>query len=218
MLKRFFIYFRKYRYHLIGSMVCVMLESAFELVIPLIMSDIIDVGVANRDKNYILGKGLAMIVCALISLLLGVMYARLAAKAGQGFGAELRKAEYQKIQSFSFSNMDHFSTPSLITRLTSDITIMQNAICNGIRPVVRSPVMLVLALIMTILMNPQLAMIFGIAMPILAVCLILILKKLGPIYRKMQRTLDRVNSIVQENLTAIRTVKSYVKGGYECGK
>ena len=134
MLKRFFIYFRKYRYHLIGSMVCVMLESAFELVIPLIMSDIIDVGVANRDKNYILGKGLAMIVCALISLLLGVMYARLAAKAGQGFGAELRKAEYQKIQSFSFSNMDHFSTPSLITRLTSDITIMQNAICNGIRP------------------------------------------------------------------------------------
>ncbi|MBE6082664.1 MAG: ABC transporter ATP-binding protein [Tissierellaceae bacterium] len=218
MLKRFFIYFRKYRYHLIGSMVCVMLESAFELVIPLIMSDIIDVGVANRDKNYILGKGLAMIVCALISLLLGVMYARLAAKAGQGFGAELRKAEYQKIQSFSFSNMDHFSTPSLITRLTSDITIMQNAICNGIRPVVRSPVMLVLALVMTILMNPQLAMIFGIAMPILAVCLILILKKLGPIYRKMQRTLDRVNSIVQENLTAIRTVKSYVKGEYECGK
>ncbi len=218
MLNRFFIYFDKYRRHLAGGVVCVALEAMFELVIPLIMADIIDVGVANRDTNYILRKSLAMVACALISLLLGAIYARLAARAGQGFGAELRKAEYRKIQGFSFSNMDHFSTPSLITRLTSDITILQNAICNGIRPMVRGPVMMVMALAMSIKMSAKLAVVFLTAIPVLAVCLILILRKLRPMYGKMQKALDRVNSIVQENLVAIRTVKSYVKGDSECLK
>ncbi|WP_347562453.1 ABC transporter ATP-binding protein [Clostridium sp. KNHs216] len=212
------MYFDKYRRHLAGGVVCVALEAMFELVIPLIMADIIDVGVANRDTNYILRKSLAMVACALISLLLGAIYARLAARAGQGFGAELRKAEYRKIQGFSFSNMDHFSTPSLITRLTSDITILQNAICNGIRPMVRGPVMMVMALAMSIKMSAKLAVVFLTAIPVLAVCLVLILRRLRPMYGKMQKALDRVNSIVQENLTAIRTVKSYVKGDSECLK
>nr|WP_319488907.1 ABC transporter ATP-binding protein [uncultured Caproiciproducens sp.] len=215
MFKRFFVYFEKYRKHLIGGVVCVALEAVFELVIPLIMADIIDVGVVNRDRGYILQKSLAMVACALVSLLLGVIYARLAARAGQGFGAELRKAEYRKIQSFSFSNMDHFSTPSLITRLTSDITILQNAVCNGIRPMVRGPVMMVMALAMTVVMSPKLALVFLTAIPVLAVCLFLILRRLRPMYGKMQKALDRVNSIVQENLMAIRTVKSYVKGDSE---
>ncbi|MBW7572310.1 ABC transporter ATP-binding protein [Caproiciproducens faecalis] len=218
MLNRFFIYFDKYRKHLIGGVICVALEAMFELVIPLIMADIIDVGVVTRDTHYILQKSLAMVACALISLLLGAIYARLAARAGQGFGAELRKAEYRKVQGFSFSNMDHFSTPSLITRLTSDITILQNAICNGIRPMVRGPVMMVMALAMSIKMSPQLAVVFLTAIPVLAICLVLILHKLRPMYGKMQKALDRVNSIVQENLTAIRTVKSYVKGDSECMK
>nr|WP_255575641.1 ABC transporter ATP-binding protein [Caproiciproducens faecalis] len=203
---------------MIGGVICVALEAMFELVIPLIMADIIDVGVVTRDTHYILQKSLAMVACALISLLLGAIYARLAARAGQGFGAELRKAEYRKVQGFSFSNMDHFSTPSLITRLTSDITILQNAICNGIRPMVRGPVMMVMALAMSIKMSPQLAVVFLTAIPVLAICLVLILHKLRPMYGKMQKALDRVNSIVQENLTAIRTVKSYVKGDSECMK
>lgn len=218
MFKRFNIYFEKYRKYLIGSIVCVALEAVFELVIPLIMADIIDVGVANRDKNYILGKGLAMVACALISLLLGALYARFVAKAGQGFGAELRKAEYRKVQGFSFSNMDHFSTPSLITRLTSDITILQNTVCNGVRPMVRGPVMMVMALVMSVMMSPKLALVFLTAMPVLAVCLFLIIRRLRPMYGKMQKALDRVNSIVQENLMAIRTVKSYVKGDRESQK
>lgn len=218
MLKRFLIYFEKYRKHLIGGVVCVALEAVFELVIPLIMADIIDVGVVNRDTHYILRKSLAMVACALISLFLGALYARLAARAGQGFGTELRKAEYRKIQGFSFSNMDHFSTPSLITRLTSDITILQNTVCNGLRPMVRGPVMMVMALVMTMMMSAKLALVFLTAIPVLAVCLILILRKLRPMYGKMQKALDRVNSIVQENLTAIRTVKSYVKGDSECLK
>lgn len=218
MLKRFLVYFEKYRKYLIGSIVCVALEASFELVIPLIMADIIDVGVYNRDKAYILQKSLLMVACALVSLLLGALYARLAAKAGQGFGAELRKAEYRKVQGFSFSNMDHFSTPSLITRLTSDITIIQTAVCNGIRPMVRGPVMMVMALAMTIVMSPKLALVFLTAIPILGGCLFLILRKLRPMYGKMQNALERVNSIVQENLTAIRTVKSYVKGDSESQK
>ena len=215
MLGRFLVYFRKYRKYLIGSIACVMLETAFELVIPMIMADILDVGVASRDKNYILGKSAVMVACALVSLLLGVLCAHLTAQAGQGFGAELRSAEYRKVQGFSFSNMDRFSTASLMTRLTSDVTILQNAICNGIRPLVRGPVMLVLALALTLSMNFKLAVVFLVAIPILAGCLFWILSRLRPMYGRMQRALDRVNGIVQENLIAIRTVKAYVKGDSE---
>jgi len=215
MLGRFLVYFRKYRKYLIGSIACVMLETAFELVIPMIMADILDVGVASRDKNYILGKSAVMVACALVSLLLGVLCAHLTAQAGQGFGAELRSAEYRKVQGFSFSNMDRFSTASLMTRLTSDVAILQNAICNGIRPLVRGPVMLVLALALTLSMNFKLAVVFLVAIPILAGCLFWILSRLRPMYGRMQRALDRVNGIVQENLIAIRTVKAYVKGDSE---
>ena len=218
MLRHFLKYFQNYRKYLIGSLLCVTLESIFELIIPLIMADIIDVGVATRDKSYILVKSLTMVGCALASLALGALYARLAAIAGQGFGAELRKAEYQKVQSFSFADMDRFSHASLITRLTNDITVLQNAVCNGIRPVVRGPVLMVIGLIMTIAMSPQLALVFLIAMPTLGVCLYWILRRLGPVFGKMQKMLDKVNAVIQENLTAIRTVKSYVRGESECEK
>lgn len=218
MLKRLALYFHGYKKELILGMSCAAAETVFELIIPMIMADIIDVGVANRDRGYILGKSFAMVACALVSLALGALYAKYSARAGQGFGAELRKAEYRKIQGFSFSSMDRFNTPSLITRLTSDITIIQNAVCNGMRPIVRGPVMMVMALAMSIMLSPQLAVVFLIAMPTLAVCLFLILRKLGPLYGGMQRALDRVNSIAQENLTAIRTVKAYVKGGSEAAK
>lgn len=218
MLRRFAGYFHQYRPHLILSCLCVVLESVFELVIPLIMADIIDVGVAARDTRYILMKGIQMAVCALISLLLGLAYSRLAALAGQGFGAELRKAEFRKVQSFSFKNLDHFSTSSLVTRLTNDITVLQNAVSNGIRPLVRSPVMLVTALSLSAVMSPRLALVFVAALPVLGVCLFLILRRLRPLYGGMQKALDKVNAVVQENLIAIRVVKSYVRGDYERGK
>ena len=218
MLRRFAGYFHKYRLHLILSCLCVVLESVFELVIPLIMADIIDVGVAARDTHYILVKGVQMAVCALLSLLLGLAYARLAALAGQGFGAELRKAEFRKVQGFSFRNLDHFSTSSLITRLTNDITVLQNAISNGIRPLVRSPVMLITALSLSAVMSPQLALVFVVALPVLGTCLFLILRRLRPLYGGMQKALDKVNAVVQENLIAVRVVKSYVRGDYERGK
>lgn len=218
MFKQFFGYFKNYKKYLYLSAVFVILETLFELIIPLIMADIIDIGVANKDRNYILIKGGLMIICALLSLGLGLLYAKTAAKAGQGFGYELRKAQYQKIQEFSFKNTDHFSTSSLVTRLTSDVTILQNAICNGIRPLVRAPFMVLTALTMAILINAKLAVVFLIAIPVLATCLIIIMSKVRPLYGKMQRALDSVNSIVQENLIAIRVVKSYVRKDYEQAK
>lgn len=218
MFKQFFGYFKNYKKYVYLSAVFVILETLFELIIPLIMADIIDIGVANKDRNYILIKGGLMIICALLSLGLGLLYAKTAAKAGQGFGYELRKAQYQKIQEFSFKNTDHFSTSSLVTRLTSDVTILQNAICNGIRPLVRAPFMMLTALTMAILINAKLAVVFLIAIPVLATCLIIIMSKVRPLYGKMQRALDSVNSIVQENLIAIRVVKSYVRKDYEQAK
>lgn len=215
MLKRFWPYFSKYKKYLIISCLCVVLECMFELIIPLLMADIIDVGVATRDSHYIIVKGVEMIACALIALAMGAIHARCNALAGQGFGAELRKAEFEKLQSFSFSNMDHFSTSSLVTRLTSDITVLQNALGNGIRPMIRGPVMMVTALIMAVILNPSLAIVFLVALPALGICLFLILRRLRPSYGRMQRALDHVNSVVQENLTAIRVVKSYVREGYE---
>lgn len=218
MFKRVGVYFKGYRTDLIGAIVCVVLEAVFELIIPLIMADIIDVGVTNRDTGYILNRGLAMVGCAFISLVLGAFYARFAARAGQGFGAALREAEYRRVQSYSFANMDRFSTPSLITRLTGDVTILQNTISNGLRPMVRGPVMLLMAIFISITLSPQLAVVFFVAAPTLAVCLYLILRRLAPLYRGMQKAMDQVNAIVQENLVAIRTVKSYVKGDSEAEK
>uniref|UniRef100_UPI00248DA103 ABC transporter ATP-binding protein n=1 Tax=Traorella massiliensis TaxID=1903263 RepID=UPI00248DA103 len=156
-----------------------------------------------------------MIVCALIALVLGNMYAKYAAMAGQGFGSELRRAEFMKVQNFSFKNTDHFSGSSLITRLTSDITILQNAICNSIRPIVRSPVMLLMALFLTFTINAKLAAVFLIATPILGIGLFFIVNKVGPLYRLMQSSIDQVNTVVQENMNAIRAVKAYVREEYE---
>ena len=215
MLKKFFVYFKDYKKHLIFAAVCVMLETLFELIIPLIMADIIDIGVGNQDTQLILIKGAQMIFCALISLALGMAYARFAATAGQGFGSELRKAEYQKVQSFSFANTDHFSTSSLVTRLTSDVNVLQTAISSGIRPIVRAPFMLVTALGMAIMINKDLAVVFMVALPVLGTILFLIVRTLRPLYGKMQKAVDLVNRVIQENLIAIRVVKSYVRGTYE---
>lgn len=215
MYKRLFTYFKGHRRELAGAVICVMLESVFEIVIPLIMADIIDIGVPARNRAYILNRGADMVLCALAALGLGALYARFAARAGQGFGAALRDAEYRRVQSFSFANMDRFSTPSLITRLTGDVTILQNTISNGLRPIVRGPTMLVMAFAFSVTLSPKLAFVFLVAAPVLALCLWLILRKLAPLYRGMQRVMDRVNATVQENLIAIRTVKSYVKGDSE---
>ena len=215
MIKRLIPFAKKYKKAFILAFLCVVGETVFELVIPVLMANIIDIGVAQKDQHYIIMQGVLMAVCALIALVLGILYSRFAAVAGQGVGFEIRKTEFEKVQNFSFSNTDHFSTSSLITRLTSDVTIIQNAICNGFRPLVRAPFMFSMALFLSIKMNAKLALIFIVVAPILGIGLFFIVKTVGPLFRFMQSNVDEVNMVVQENLIAIRTVKAYVKGDYE---
>lgn len=218
MIRRIFSYSGQYRKYLIFAALCITAESIFELLIPLIMADIVDIGVANGDRVYIFQQGGWMLVCAAAALLLGIGSARFAAIGGQGLGANLREAEYAKFQKFSFANTDHFQLSSLVTRMTSDITNIQNSISGGMRPACRGPVMLVAATAVAFSINARLAIVFLVALPVLGVTLWMIITKVRPLYAKLQGAIDLVNRIVQENLTAIRVVKAYVRGEYEISK
>ena len=142
-LKQLLKYLGAYRWDMVIGMLLIVVETAFELFIPMLMADLIDVGVANRDISYILNKGVQMGLCALFALITGLLYARFAARAAYGWGASIREAQYEKVQNYAFSNLDHFETSSLITRMTTDVTVLQNAINGGFRPMVRGPMMLI---------------------------------------------------------------------------
>ena len=217
-MKEFLSYLKPYRKDAILAALCIEAETVFELVIPLVMASIVDVGVANADRHYILMKGLQMVVFALISLVLGQGAAMFSARCGQGLGAEIRKAEFGKLQQFSFANTDHFRSSSLVTRLTSDVTTIQNSVATGLRPGFRSPVMMLTAMVASFYINPKLAMVFFVAAPVLGILLFLIISHVRPLYGIMQGAIDLVNRIIQENLTAVRVVKSYVRGDYEIEK
>ena len=159
-----------------------------------------------------------LVGCAVLALILGIGSARFSALAGQGLGANIRQAEYEKLQSYSFANIDHFRVSSLVTRLTSDVTNIQNSVSTGMRPFGRSPVMLIFASSVAFTINRTLAFVFFVALPILAVLLIIIIMNVRPLYGRMQNAIDLVNRSIQENLTAIRVVKAYVRGDYEGAK
>ncbi len=217
-MKDFLKYLRPYKKEACLAVLCIELETVFELVIPLVMASIVDVGVANGDRRYILMKGLQMVLFALISLVLGQGSAMFSARCGQGVGAEIRKAEFAKLQQFSFANTDHFRSSSLVTRLTSDVTTIQNSLSTGMRPGFRSPVMMLTAMVASFYINPKLALVFFVAAPVLGILLFLIISHVRPLYGVMQGAIDLVNRIIQENLTAIRVVKSYVRRDYEIQK
>ncbi len=218
MLRRIFSYMKQYKKYAYIALFCIAAESILELLVPMIMADLIDNGVANGDKAYIYRKGAEMIICAVAALILGVGSSKFAALAGQGLGANLRKAEYEKLQSYSFSNIDHFRVSSLVTRLTSDVTNIQNSVSTGMRPFGRSPVMLIFATSIAFSINSKLALVFFVALPVLAALLIAIIMNVRPLYSRMQSAVDLVNRTIQENLTAIRVVKAYVRGDYEISK
>lgn len=215
MLVRLFSYMKQYKKYAVLAVVCITAEAVLELIVPLLMADLIDIGVASGNLSYIAAKGAQMAFCALIALVLGIGSARFAALAGQGLGAELRKAEYEKISQYSFSNLDHFRTSSLVTRLTGDVNNIQNAVSMGLRPFCRGPVMLVAATAAVYSMNKRLSLVFFAALPVLGAGLFLITRKTGPLYGEMQEGVDTVNRIIQENLTAVRVVKSCVREEYE---
>ena len=218
MLRRIFSYMKQYKKYAYLALLCIAVEAILELMVPMIMADLIDIGVATGDDMYIYKKGVQMVICAILALILGIGSAKFSALAGQGLGANLRKAEYEKLQSYSFSNIDHFRVSSLVTRLTSDVTNIQNAVSTGMRPFGRSPVMLIFATSVAFSINKTLALVFLVALPILATMLIAIIINVRPLYSKMQTAIDLVNRTIQENLTAVRVVKSYVRGYYEYSK
>lgn len=218
MLKRIFSYMKQYKKYACLALLCIAVEAVLELMVPMIMADLIDNGVANGDTAYIYTKGLQMAGCAVLALILGIGSARFSALAGQGLGANMRQAEYEKLQSYSFANIDHFRVSSLVTRLTSDVTNIQNSVSTGMRPFGRSPVMLIFASSVAFTINRTLALVFFVALPILAVLLIIIIMNVRPLYGRMQNAIDLVNRSIQENLTAIRVVKAYVRGDYEVSK
>ena len=218
MLKRVFSYMREYKKYAWSGLLCIGVEVVLEITVPLLMADLIDYGVTNADETYIIKKGLQMALCAVSALILGVGSAKFSALAGQGLGANIRKAEYEKLQSYSYSNIDHFSVSTLVTRLTSDVTNIQNPVSTGMSQFGRSPVMLIFATSFACRINSTLALVFLVALPTLAVLLILIIINVGPLYGRMQSAIDQVNRCIQENLTAIRVVKSYVRGDYEVEK
>lgn len=214
-LKYLLRYLGPYRKDMLIGALLIVVETGFELVIPLLMADLIDIGVANRDMTYILHKGIQMGICALLSLATGLLYARFAARAAYGWGAGIREAEYARVQGYAFSNLDHFETSSLITRMTTDVTVLQNAVIGGFRPMVRGPVMLVMGVALSFWMNPSLAVVFILCAPVLGVILFYIVHKIAPRYTLLQKAVDRLNGTVQEGLTAIRAVKAFVRREYE---
>ena len=213
--KRLLAYLGNYRKDLILGALFVIIETGVELFIPVIMSDIIDVGVINHDIPYILIKGIEMGICAVFALITGLLYAKYAAKAAYGFGAQIREEQYRRIQKYSFANLDHFETSSLITRMTTDVTVLQNAISGGLRPMVRGPVILIMGIGLSFMMNAKLSLVFFISTPVLACILYFITKKTAPMYGRLQQAVDRLNGVVQEGLTAVRAVKAFVRGEYE---
>lgn len=211
MIKKLAPYMKKYKTPLILGVLCAALEATFELLIPLVMAQIVDVGISTGDTGYTIKMGLLMVVMAAISLSFGLGLSKFSAIAGQGFGAELRQAEYEKIQSYSFKNIEKFSTASLITRLTTDITMIQNSLTMGIKLLVRAPMMLIVACILSVTISPKLAMIFLVSMPVLIISIGLIIKNVKPRFEVMQGKIDNLNTTVQENLIGIRVVKSFVR-------
>jgi ATP-binding cassette subfamily B protein len=193
-------------------------EVVLEVLIPYTMARIVDVGVSQRDVSYIVKMGLIMIAMAMGSLAFGGLSAWSSAAASTGLAKGLRKRLFDKIQSFSFSNIDKFSTPSLITRLTTDVTNTQNAFMMCIRMMIRAPVMLICAVFFAVVINRELALIFLAAIPVLGIALFIIASKASPRYRVMLKKYDKLNSVIQENLIAIRVVKAFVREDYESKK
>ena len=217
-LKLLMSYLGEFKRDFILGVLFIAVETALELFIPVIMANIIDVGVPARDTGYILFQGALMLVCAAVSLVLGLGYARYSARVAVGLGANLRAAEYRKIQILAFGNLDEYETSSLVTRMTTDITVIQNAVGNGFRPMVRGPVNLVMGLVYAFALSRELAAVFAVILPMLAIVLGIITVRVSPLYRQLQTSMDHLNGVVQEDLTAVRAVKAYVRAEHECDK
>lgn len=209
---------REYKKGSILTILLSVLEAAFEILIPLRMADLIDQGIDLGNMAAVWKFGIAILIFAALQLLTGVLSAHIAAKTSVGFSANLRQDMYDNVQTFSFSNIDKFSTASIVTRLTTDVTNIQNAYQMLIRMAVRGPVMLVFSMIVSFRINTTIALIFLAVIPIMALLLLLIIRKVGPLFGRVFRTYDTLNNVVQENVRGIRVVKSFNQEDHEIKK
>ena len=218
MNRKLFRSIREYKKESILAPVFVVLEVFMEVLIPLLMANIIDIGIANGDMGYIAEMGILLVVMAILALVFGAIAGNMAAKGAAGYAKNLRHDIFYKIQDFSFKNIDKFSTSSLVTRLTTDITNVQMAYMMTIRLLARAPIMIVLSLIMTFTINTKIALMLLITIPILGGILIFIAKTAHPHFIKVFDEYDVLNNTVQENVNAARVVKAYVREDHEIGK
>ena len=218
MVRKFLRSVREYKTSSLLAPLFVTCEVILEVIIPMLMANLIDFGIEAGNMQYILKMGLALVICCIVSLTFGALSGKYAAVASAGFAKNLREDMYNKVQEYSFSNIDKFSTASIVTRLTTDITNIQNAYMMSIRVAVRCPIMLIFALFMAFQINSHLAPIFVIAIPILAVGLVIIISNAKRIFERIFRTYDKLNNVVQENLHGIRVVKSFVREDHETEK
>ena len=209
---------REYKKESILAPIMMLCEVSVEIAIPFFMARIVDVGMRNGDNGYIWRTGFLLIILALVAMFFGAMSAYFASKASTGLAKNIRQEIYYNIQEFSFPNIDKFSTSSLVTRLTTDITNVQMAYQLIIRTAVRGPLMLGFSFIMVYSINPQLSLIFLIATPLLAVGLVSVIRTVHPVFVRVFKIYDKLNKVVQENLRGIRVVKSYVRGEHEIEK
>ena len=218
MNKTLFKSIREYRKQSILTPVLVILEVLMEVLIPLEMAKIIDVGIANGDLAYIVQRGVILVVMAMLALFFGVQAGNMAAVAAAGYAKNLRHDIFYKVQDFSFKNIDHFSTSGLVTRMTTDITNVQMAYMMSIRLLARAPIMIFLSWIMTLMLNVKIALLFLVVIPLLGGTLLFIAKKAHPHFIKVFDEYDELNNSVQENVNAARVVKAFVREDYEVNK
>ena len=215
MIKKLASYVKEYKKASILTPIFVILEVVMEVIIPLLMSKIIDVGIPNSDIKYILEVGILLTISAIMSLAFGMLSGRFAAKASSGFAKNLRQGMFYKIQDYSFENIDKFSTSSLITRLTTDVTNVQMAFMMIIRILIRGPVMLIASLLMAFSIDARLSCVFLVSIPVLGVALFYIAIKAHPNFEKVFKKYDKLNRVVQENVGGIRVVKAYANEKHE---
>ena len=215
MLKTLASYLREYKRLAILAPIMVILEVICELILPRVMAKIVDVGIANADLAYILRMGAVMLGLSALAMLCGVLSAKFAAVSSQGLGANLRQGLFDKVQTFSFADIDKFSSASLVTRMTNDVNAITMMLSMAMRMLTRAPVMLIVALAVTVSINARLALILVVIIPVMAVAIALLMKVCTGLFEAMQRKIDQLNSTVQENLVAVRVVKAFVRAGYE---
>jgi len=206
---------KKYWIYAVLSPILMILEVLADIIIPYLMSRIVDIGIVNHDIDFIVRTGIIMIISALLAMAFGIMSAHAGARAGYGFAAEIREDVFKKVQSFSFANLDTFTVSSLITRLTNDCNTLGQVTMMSLRMAIRAPFLMLFGLIMAFKINSSLARVFMITIPLTVFSMIAILKKARPLFRSMQTRIDKVNAVIQENLIGIRVVKSFNRQDYE---